>query len=151
LSEAKDWPETSLICANQDRILGYISLDWQAKYRKDLISDHDWQKVFEKAKELHETYNRVQATKSERAFLTKQYEYDYIQAKTGFNIRRKHINQLFGKSNGTTKKFSKLYDEKPLEFEVDTTKPNEVKKLIFSNGIVAKVYDQVLYESVLRA
>ena len=63
---------------------------------------------------------------------------------------RKPVEQIFGRSNGTTKKLSKLYDEKPLEFEIDTTKPNLVK-LIYSNGKVAQVYDQVIYESVLRA
>jgi len=64
--------------------------------------------------------------------------------------KRKPVEQIFGRSNDTTKKLSKLYDEKPLEFEVDTTKPNWVK-MIYSNGTVAKVYDQVIYESVLRA
>ena len=63
---------------------------------------------------------------------------------------RKPVEQLFGRSNDTTKRLSKLYDENPLEFEVDTTKPNMVK-LIYSNGTVATVYDQVIYESVLRA
>jgi hypothetical protein len=73
-----------------------------------------------------------------------------IEAETDGNVRRKPITQIFGRSNGTTKKLSKRYDEKPLEFEVDTTKPNLVK-LIFSNGTVATVYDQTIYESVLRA
>ena len=63
---------------------------------------------------------------------------------------RKPVEQIFCRTNGTTKKLEKLYDEKPIEFEVDTTKPNWVK-LIFSNGTVAKVYDPVIYESVLRA
>jgi hypothetical protein len=136
--------------AETDVALKQVMNDHNARYRKDLIGDADWQKVFEIAKELRETYNRVQATKSERAFLTKQYEYDYIQAKTGFNVRRKQIEKIFGRSNGATKKLSKLYDEKPLEFEIDTTKPNVVK-LIFSNGTVATIYDQVIYEAVLRA
>jgi len=63
---------------------------------------------------------------------------------------RKPVEQIFCRTNGTTKKLKKLYDEKPIEFLIDTTKPNVVK-LIFSNGTVAKVYDQVIYESVLRA
>ena len=48
------------------------------------------------------------------------------------------------------KRMTKQHDEKPLEFEVDTTKPNWVT-LRFSNGKSATVYDQTIYESVLRA
>ncbi len=142
-------------------IINRVVNDHNAKYRKDKISDDDWEKIFDECQKRRETYEKVQATKGERAFLQKQYEYDYIQAKTGFNIRRKQIDKIFegssiplhrpSRRNGsTTKNLTKLYDEKPLEFQVDTTKPNWVT-LRYSNGTVAKVYDQTIYESVLRS
>jgi len=141
-------------------VINQVMNDNNARYRKDLIGDEDWECIFKECQKRRETYDRVQATKGERAFLQKQYEYDYIQRKTGFNVRRKQINQIFGwrerlhyrvyRRNGNIKKLSKLYDEKPLEFEIDTDNPNWVK-LIYSKGNTAKVHDKVIYESVLQA
>ena len=64
-------------------------LGWRARYRKDLISDEDWDKVFEKCQELRATYERIQQAKGERRHLIKQAEYDYIRDRTGYDVQSK--------------------------------------------------------------
>ena len=62
-----------------------------ATYRKHLITDDEWERIFEECKQRRETYERTQAAKAEFASAQREYELKHIRDISGYDVKSKQF------------------------------------------------------------